>query len=478
MQNRTDPSPTQARVLDGAMVAVAFGTLAILLGQEAFYKVDGHGLLRYLAGEGTHPRHPLTVPVLRAFQAVLAPLGLDDFRIVTVASAICTALGVFFAHVGFVSLRLARARAALATLLLACCPAVLFFATIVEFHGVFFAFAGLSFALFARCIASGRVWTAVCAGTSVGVAAAVHGLGHFLSPVFGVWAALAYARSRPQAARDILAMGASIAGAHAATFLLTQSLFSAHAASTQASFWKQSLAAPPDVARLPALFWVEYLRPYAALSIAWPLCLLRQKTSRAADAGMALGLVLYLATTWILVPYGDERGAYLTPLAMLGALAIASSLPLRLVTATAAVSLLIAVAELRIHDRPTPARAWMQAFEQCAQGTASDAFPLIDAIHEVDALARYDPLRPSLIANDIVAGLAGELSDLELATRRAGILQLLTQIEASGKRLLASASWIQKMKATERSRQVLTSMETAWRFERVAPHEIYTLVRR
>lgn len=464
MEAREAASP--ARVLDGAIVASVFALLAVSLGQDSFYKVDGHGLLRYLAGEGTHPRHPLTIPVLRGFRAVLEPFGLSDFRVVTLASAVCTACGVFAAQLGFVQLRLSRARAALASILVASCPALIFFATVVEFHGVFFAFAGGSFALFARLVAQAGHGAALLAGASVGIAAAVHGLGHFLTPVLGFWAALEARQAHACNLRKMLLHGCEIALAHALVFVLVQLLVGAEAATSQASFFDDALASRPDVARLPMLLWNEWLRPYAGMSIALFCCLRAKRHALSpASLSLALAVIALLVTTWVLVPKGDERGAYLTPLSLLAALALVRSVPLRALGVTAALSLALAIAELRVHDRPSRSGAWMQAFRSISSSLQAEVFPLVAAIEEVDALARYDALRPSLVAVDLQHGLAGAASEQELELRCAGIANVLRQIEASGKRVLVTESWRQAMRETPETRRALEVLEAAWRLE-------------
>ena len=341
----------------------------------------------------------------------------------------------------------------------------------------------MSFALFAASVArSGSMVFAALAGTSVALAAGVHGLGHFLTPILGTWAGLEALR-QGETKRRVAGLAAIVVIAHAASFLSAQAAFGAMSVQSQSGWWTQFLEQMPEFGRLPGVVWYEFVRPYGVLAV-WLVfactSVMRRTPVSAENAALALGMTLLLVTTWILVPHGDERGAYLTPLGFLLALSVAreKSLVSRLLLFGACANLLVAVLEVRMHERPNLAKSWIHGLRECAGKDFAQVFPLVGEVDEIDALARYEPLRPSLVASDLVAGLADGLSHAELRIRSQGVVTLLRQIEAGGRSLVASASWRAQMQRTAGARMALAAIQESWKFEeRSADDQRFYLLR-
>src|SRR5690606_15919454 len=118
----------------------------VLAAQPVFYKTDGPFLVLNLAeGHCEHPYNVLYMPLLCGLHALLAPLGATPYASAVALSVLGGALGVGLAHVGLLRSGLDARAANAATLLVALTPAIVFFATVVEHHGIFLPFAALAF---------------------------------------------------------------------------------------------------------------------------------------------------------------------------------------------------------------------------------------------------------------------------------------------------------------------------------------------
>ena len=130
-------------VADGMAIAASALAVYALLGQSRFYLFDAETFYMLVArGELSHPNHPLYLPICAGVAQVLGVFGISLFDAMTFASALGSAIFVFAAHRASACLGLDRASAAGAALLCATVPSVVFFATVVEVHGPFLAFAG------------------------------------------------------------------------------------------------------------------------------------------------------------------------------------------------------------------------------------------------------------------------------------------------------------------------------------------------
>lgn len=200
-------------------------------------------------------------------------------------------------------------------------PAIVFFATVVEIHGVFLAFAGLCWYLMARHEAIGsaaRLRSAFVLGVATAVAAHVHATGQLLPLVILPW----WYFARPDISyRDRIRFLAVSATGHAVTCLLAVALFLAMGVPLP---WRDQLhfvagqvpamqkAGAHDFSLLAMHALRDWLLPFAPFSVSPMIALLVRRNT---GAGLVLlwGAVLYIALTWVLIDV-TERGAYAVPL--------------------------------------------------------------------------------------------------------------------------------------------------------------------
>ena len=116
--------------------------------------------------------------------ALLAPFGVSPFVAGGVLSAVATAIGAGLTHAASRVLGLNRADALLVAALTACTPAVMFYASVVELHGVFYAFAALGALRASHLIATPTVANAVLLGLATALAYCFHSTGHLLPLLF------------------------------------------------------------------------------------------------------------------------------------------------------------------------------------------------------------------------------------------------------------------------------------------------------
>ncbi|TAJ13702.1 MAG: hypothetical protein EPO68_13025 [Planctomycetota bacterium] len=391
---------------DRALLCAGFLALYAALGQDVFYKTDGLALVAYARGGplwgAVH--HALYLPLLHAFDLVVAPLTGSAYRSAVLLSALGTALGVAFAHAGGLRLGFDRARAALFAALVGCAPAVLFFATVVEYHGLFFGAAGLAFWALTRAAERPTPARALALGLATYLAASVHATGHLLPALTCTW--LLALRFPLERARALVAP--CIAGAvHVALLFgvpaLTRAFGNAATPESQAGFLAQQQFAPLD---LPLAFAREWLLAFAPLSLLalWPP---RDAKLRLEWYALLVALVPYLLASWALNTGFNtpERGAYWLPLALPAARLAIAQLP-----RTGAVLLALACAAAGIfqvvrHDDPSASRAWLAGFDAARQG--KPAVLLIGHSNEAAALLVERP-EQEYVALDFLRTLAPE----------------------------------------------------------------------
>ncbi|MBI5849833.1 MAG: hypothetical protein HZB39_02165 [Planctomycetes bacterium] len=117
----------------------------LLLGQSTFYKGDGQAFVASLStGDFAHPYHLAYPRLLQGFAALFGGMDVSNLRIGTSLSALGTAIGVAVFHATCRNSGLGPSRSLLAALLVATAAPIVFFATVVEVHGPFFAFASVA----------------------------------------------------------------------------------------------------------------------------------------------------------------------------------------------------------------------------------------------------------------------------------------------------------------------------------------------
>jgi hypothetical protein len=293
--------------------AIALGVL-LLVAQGSFYKADAQRLvLRLTNGDLNYPHHKLYLPLLFGFSKLLSPLHLSAFFVARTFSAFGVALGVALSFASFrvlgASLSVSRLSAA-GTLFI---PSVFFFGTTVELHGPFFAFAGLSFFLWAflvkRSLQRGQTQlVAILLGASTAFASGVHASGMILPALLVPWF---LARTWKQPGPKLIPLGLFLA-CHGLLLLLLAN------PGHSAAFLQEGFHHPMGIEELPGILWYEFLWPFLPFSFTFLLAL-RYKSARAEVFAFLVALVPYLGGSLRLIAGDPEFGAYLLPLAPLAA---------------------------------------------------------------------------------------------------------------------------------------------------------------
>jgi hypothetical protein len=329
-----------------AAAALSFG----LLGQTTLYHNDGHRLLELLhRGELDFGRHYLSLPTMVWFDRLVGgPLGLSPQRSVTWLNALCSGAAVGLTFVAARRLGEPRRRALLAAGLFAGTFPVFFFATLVEFHGIYLAFAIASFLLAARWAAAPGFRAAVWTGAMAGLATQWHASGILLVPSWALWF-WGERRDLPAVRR---ALQIVVAGAaYLAVFLPFQQLW-------QSVGWAESIRisrAPFGLAmlqhlaaRLPVVFWTDWIRPFLPMSLLLFWAVLRGR-QRFLALAVLTAAVAYSVLGAIVLGV-SELGVYAAPLAAPLAILAVRVLPTRFAAVVIVGLLLFGTAAVLRHD--------------------------------------------------------------------------------------------------------------------------------
>gem|GEM_PF-3416766 len=359
-------------ILLGLLLFFGAFTLYVLLGQETFYKIDGQSqILRVMRGTEPHPHHILQDALLRSFASFLDGTGLRFFIVARTLSALGMALAVLFSFAAALRLGLGRVQATLATLLIACAPGVLFYGTVIEFHGVYLPFAALTLL---ACIHAGKTPGALpILGTSLAYAFAtlVHSSAVLLLPfctLFGL--ALERERSQRWALKRWL-LFLPLALLMAVLIKKAIILLGIVPPIQEGSLRQIALQRfGPIFGRIPGADWVlynlaqlhwtdlkylphsilrEWLLPALPSSIFF-LLPLKQRVSRLRSFAVLLGLLPFLALSFILMTRKDEFGAYVLPMLIPAALVSASCLPRAPLILGLSLGLVYGIYNVRKHD--------------------------------------------------------------------------------------------------------------------------------
>lgn len=437
-------SPSARR--DRWLLALALLVLYCVLGQDSFYRIDGEYLLWMdVAERPSRGYHSFYRFVFDGLFAVAEPIGLSRFETARFASALGTAIGAAWLHALGPALGLGRGESLWCALAAGLSPAWLFFATVVEVHGVFLPFAVA--ATHAQLLAVRRptLPRATAAGLALGLAYLAHPTGALLLFQMPLLASLAGRRLGllpfALAAGGLLAivalgsvllpaLGTGVRADQPLTILLDGA-----ADLTRPVTWGRTL-------------WIEWLLPFAPLSVLW-LRPWAGRTRRRIAAGFVLLLVPYLTTAQLLAQHGGEHGAYLLPLAWIAALCcrpVGRALGL----AVLASGFAIGVARIVAHDDPEPPRAYAAGF----RALAGDG-PLLLLGHQRDFAAYFlhlDDL-PLVFVGDVVT-----VNDpIRIERWVAGFDAAARRHLASGRRLfLSQDAWANLRTASRTGRWPLT----------------------
>ena len=365
-------SSSRPRLGDALALATAAFFVYCLLGQQAWYKEDGQvTLLRYVRGWPPHPSHLLSDDLLRLFGWVTRPLGLSAYVTARAWSAVSIAATLVVLHGTARLLGLTRTRAIAAMVMLACAPGLMFYATVVEFHGPLLLFASLSLLAATALGKRPTPLLAVMTGLASGLAFCVHASGAPLPALLVPWA-LAVGWKSQRRGKLFLWVGVA-AALHAACipglpFVLRAVGFLPQAIDTTAGLqgmqgvgktanthfvnyllWHVEQLRASEWASLPRTIAFEWLLPFAPLSV---LAFWRNRSNATAlQAGaLAIACVPFLGTSFLLMRHADEFGAYLVPLAFAAALVAGRNVPLRIAVITSLLAAVGSIVHIANHD--------------------------------------------------------------------------------------------------------------------------------
>jgi hypothetical protein len=376
-------------------LALALATLLVcrLFTTGIWHGLDAYQFLaRIEQGLLHHDRHPLYPFVAHGIARALAALGMPWFDAVVFASTLGTAAGVAFVHRALLALSLPRTDATAAAAAVAGSFGVLYYGTVIEIHGVFFAFAGAAWWAFAAWQRRAGAARALALGAATGVAACAHATGHLLPFTF---AALALAWRRSGMPLRRLALGLALAAlAHFAAAaalsrlieLVLASLDQLPAAPPQpfdgtTRYLDRMLSLGTDWSTTPGVLWREWLRPFLPCSVL-ALCAWRADLRRA-TAALLCCVAVYLAAAVILLspastvarpqyvpPFATiEYGAYFLPLAVPAAVLSLQQLPARARLLLPAAALACGLFGLFFPDRAAGDPAYARDALQCLDET-------------------------------------------------------------------------------------------------------------
>lgn len=340
---RTERPLAPTVFLDAALLLLGFLGLYLLLGQDTFYKADGqHLVLRLIDRDSHYPHHKLYMPLLIGFGDLIRVAGLTPYRTAVAFSAVGAAFGVGCVHVGFGALGASRGRALAATLLVGACPAVMLFATVVEFHGPFFGFAGLAFLEMAF-LARRPSWVgAVFLGVLCAIAAGVHASGLVLPGLLLPWF-LALRRPAGRYGRALLLTGiAAVVHLALVGFLAPPG--------KAGDFLERGFGHPQGIRHLPGVLWEEWLWAFLPISVT-VLFGLRSGPVRLQTLAFLVGMVPYGYGALRLLVGDAECGAYLLPLAIPAAWITVAAVPRSLIGLAVVASIALGCWRVVRHDR-------------------------------------------------------------------------------------------------------------------------------
>lgn len=408
-------APRRRLLGDSALVALGTLLLCWLFARGVWHGLDGSQFLSDIEhGALFHDRHVLYKPIAWLFTKALHWFGVPLFSAVVAASACCTAVGAGFVHRALLGLGLERRDAALAAMAAVGCFSIVYFGTLIEIHGVFFAFVGIAWWTFAKFAQAPGLVRGLLVGAAGGVAAAAHATGQLLPGVFAACAIAWIRPARRDAGRWALWL-AALAAAHFATAALVTSLVMRLTGTEDPalktglfegsiSFVSGYLQMHTVWSNASPLLLQEWVRPYLPISLL-PLLALFSPRFRIEGLLLIGCIAVYLgATTVLLSPAPTlghpqylppftliEYGAYFMPLAVPAAVLGVRMLPRALHPALALATLAWTITSLLLTDRPVRDDAFGTTVLRLMD--EQKASVLCGGFSELDSVKR---LRPSL----------------------------------------------------------------------------------
>lgn len=371
------------RAVDTLLVFLGAAAAYLALGQRTFYGVDGWMLVRRVAaGDVTSNMHLIYKPIARAAADLGSMIGASVYESMVVASAIGTALGVAAIHAAASVLGARRPQAVLVAGVAGTFPGVVFFATVVERHGPFFAFAGVTALASAWLARSPGVRSALGFALACTAAYAAHSTGVLMVaaylPLAVAWARTGVTGLPPAPWRRVLTAAGIAALATGLGMLVARRIgvwtdVVTGEGDNFAFFLQHASVHVGRLDMLPACAWNEIVTAFAPMSLLWPLAF-RDRRPQLVAWAVTTGVLVYLTFSFLILGSFDERGAYALPLAWPFAWVAVRRLHPALALLALAFAGTLAVVEVRRHD-DRPLDAWAAGM----RAIAGDATPYLVA---------------------------------------------------------------------------------------------------
>lgn len=423
--------------LDALLAALLGFGAASLLRQHTFYKADGDVyLMSIVEGSLQHPHHMLYKPLVAWLHGLTAPFGTSLYEAALLLSALGTAVGLSCVFVASRWLGLRRGEAWVVTVLVLSVPAVLFFGTVVELHGPFFAFAGPALLAAAALARRPRLGGGVVFGLTLALAYVGHASGALL-PCLLLPLALFHPQERPAGPRlrQLLFPALAAAAVFGAFLLAVPALgritgFGADTTSAAAYVVRDAGAFAADARRWLDTLYYEWLLPYAPLgTLATVACFAGRH--RAQARWLLAGVVPYYLVCVFLLP-SAEYGAYLTPCAWPLALLALRVAGMRRALGLAVLGAAGGVAWIGAHDRPELAQRFAAGVREATAGRPP--FLLLGDHEDLQATliglpdaATLVVLHAGAVGDAALPGVLVQLDEILGRARDAGQVVLLTE---------------------------------------------------
>jgi len=338
------------------LVLLSATALYLSLGQGSLYG-DGPGILLEL-NEGRvfqNSSHYLHGPIVVGIFWLLMPLGCSLYQAALVSSALGTAVGILCVYLASRKLLGKWQPAAWITALVATCPGIIFYATVVELHGPFFAFCGVVALAVANMALRPTMGNAVLLGVATAVASLAHATAHLLPiAALALCPVLSCGRGEKVEARRWLVLIGVVFLVHLTLsvsvlgLLRLMGLGGASVGFAADHLWQNVKMYWHQLASSPRTFLLEWLLPFFPVSIACVAAVV-DTSARRLLAGLYIVVLFYVLPTAVLVE-DSEFGAYFLLFAWPAAvLAVRMFSPRWLVLFTV-LGLCIAVPRLRAHE--------------------------------------------------------------------------------------------------------------------------------
>ncbi len=329
MERRLGERSEKSAGIEAWILAIPILVIYLFLRQRVFFQFDGIPIVMGLRdGTSFQTHHFLHAPLLRFLAWLLSPLGLTPFTVAGVYSAIGMAVAVPALHFFFRAFGLSRQRAILGCIAVSMLPCVLFFATVIEYHGPFFGVAAWALGLAASLRNRPGTLRAACVGVLTYFAYLMHGSGALLPALF---LPIAFARTSVDCQRGWrrlypFAIATTVLAILIACTPILFSFFLPSDPTDEALSFVSAYFEHFDASQFFPRILSEWLLAFLPFSFLALLAFLPKRT-RALATTLHVSILPYLILCLLLIANNPQRGAYLLPFAPLAVLPAVQLLP-------------------------------------------------------------------------------------------------------------------------------------------------------